>query len=174
MCRKQTESMPLASPIGRITERTQQQGHVIMLCRITNRESYRDFAIKPFDSQGCKIGFGIKHQTVNAAMQRKTRWQQILCATIPVGRSSPDLLPTAVGSFEFQPDRNAAGRLATGGVENVCGDSTHGLRSFSNLRRVILRCSSAALRNSVSASFFSRAFRIFSISSEDFPVAQTM
>jgi len=145
-----------------------------MLCRITNREGYRDFAVKPLDSQGCKIGFGIKHQTVNAAMQRKTRWQQILCATIRVGSFSPDLLPTAVGSFEFQPDRNAAGRLATGNIENMCGDGTHRLTSFSNLGRVIFRCSSAALRNSIFTSFFSRAFRISSSSSEDFPVAQTM
>ena len=145
-----------------------------MLCRITNRERYRDFAVKPLDSLGCKIGFGIKHESVNAAVQSKTGRQQILCATVYVGQARPDLLPTAVGSFEFQSDRNAAGRLAAGNIQKMGSDGTHWLRSFSNLRRVIFRCSSAALRNSVSAAFFSRVFRIFSSSAEDFPVAQTM
>jgi hypothetical protein len=103
-----------------------------MLCRITNRKSYRYFTVKAPDPLSCKMGFRIKHEPVNASMQSKTGGQQIPCATVCVGQARPDLLPAAIGSFEVQPYRKAAGRLATGDVENVCGDSAHWILSLVN------------------------------------------
>ena len=98
---------------------------MIMLGRIANCEHDRNFPIETFNILRRKIGFRIKHQAVNAAVQRKTECQQILCATVCVGCALADLLPTAVSSFEFKPNRDSAGWPAARCVENVRGDFAH-------------------------------------------------
>jgi len=143
-----------------------------MLGRVTNGKDYGDLAIETLDILRRKIRLGIKDKTVNASVQWKTGGQQIFCAPVCVGQPRADLLPGAVRRLEFQPDRHLSGRTAAGGVQDVCGDYAQGLRSFSNLSRVIFLCSSAAICNSASESFCRRCFKIVNISSGDFPVAQ--
>jgi hypothetical protein len=166
--------MLLAPAIGRISKRAQKQRHVIMLGRIANREDHRDFSIESFDILTLEISFRIKHQPIDAAVQRKAGREQALNPSIYVGDAFANLLPAPVGHLKFEPGRHAVGGLAARRVQYVCGDGAHDVRSFSNLNLVIFRCSSAAIRSSVGLSLCRRWLRIASISGEDFPVAQTM
>lgn len=145
-----------------------------MLLRIANCENDCDFAKEAFSILGGEIGFCLEGQSINTSVQRKTVRQQIFGPTIRVGCSFTDLLPTTVGTLEFQADEHAVRRMSTRNIENMCSYCAHEVISFSNLSRVILRCSSAAKGSSVSGSFSKRLFRIASISSEVLPVAQTM
>ena len=98
---------------------------MVMMGRIANCEHDRNFPVETFNFLRRKIGFRIKHEPVNAAPQSKTGCQQIVCATVWVGRAFADLLPTPFGRFEFKPDRNSAGGPAAGRIENVRGDFAH-------------------------------------------------
>src|SRR6185369_9446703 len=73
----------------------------------------------------------------------------------------------------FERDLHPRGGAAFGCVEDMRRDS-HQFNSFANRRCMIFRCSSAATRNSVAASFPKRSRHMRSISSADLPVAQTM
>src|SRR5437879_5465876 len=105
-------------------------------------------------------------------MQREPGRQQILHASIRIGRAFSNLFPTAVGSFKLQHYPYPTGGSPLRCVEHVCSDSTHFLIRFSNLSRVIFLCSSAAILSSVCASFCKRLFKEANISSADFPLAQ--
>jgi len=146
----------------------------MLLGRVANRKNNDDFAIETFDLSRGEVSSRLEGQTVNTTVQGKAVRQQISGATIRVGCSFANLLPTAVGTFEVQPHPHAAGRTAARSIENMCSDCAHWLSSFSNLSRVIFRCSAAATDSSVPGSFCNRLFRIASISSEVLPVAQTM
>ncbi len=98
---------------------------MIMLGRIANYEHDRNFPVETFNILRRKIGFRIKNQPINTAVQRKGGRQQILNPAIRISCSFADMLPTPVGSFEFKPNRNSAGWPAAGRVENVCGDFAH-------------------------------------------------
>ena len=164
----------LTSPVCRISKRTEQQGHVMMLGRIANRKDNHDLGIEAFDLLRGEVSSRLEGQSINASVQGKTVRQQISDATIRVGCPFTNLLPTAVGTLEFQPHPHAVRRTSARGIENMCSDCAHSFRSFSNLSRVIFRCSSAAADSSALRSFCNRVVRIASISAEDLPVAQTM
>lgn len=145
-----------------------------MLRRIAHRENDHNLTIESFDLLRGKVRPRREGQAINTAVQGKTVRQKVAGATIRIRDCFANSLPGAVSTFEFKPHRYAAGRTSARGIEDMCGNCAHGLSSFSNLSRVILRCSSAAMRNSLRGSFCKRAFRIRSISVEVLPVAQTM
>ena len=146
----------------------------MMLCRVANRKNNHNFTIETFDLLRGKVSSRLEGQTINASVQGKTVRQQISGAAIRVGCSFANLLPGTIGTFEFQPHPHAIRRTPARRIENMCGNCAHWVSSFSNLSRVIFRCSSAATDSSAAASFRNRVFKIASISSEDLPVAQTM
>ena len=145
-----------------------------MLCWIANRKNDHDFAIKTFDLLRREIRPGLEGQSVNTSVQGKPVRQKVSGATIRIRGPFANLLPGAIGTLEFKPHRHATGRTSARGIENMGRDCAHWLSSFSNLSRVIFRCSSAAMRNSVPGSFCKRSLRIASMSAELLPVAQTM
>jgi hypothetical protein len=145
-----------------------------MPCRVANRKNNHDLAIEAFGLLRGKVSSCLEGQSINTSVQRKTVRQQIPGATIRVGCSFANLLPTAVGTFEFKPHPHTVRWTSARGIENMCSDCAHSFISFSNLSRVIFLCSPAATSNSALGSFCNRVFRIASISSEDLPVAQTM
>jgi len=147
---------------------------MIMLRRIADCKNDYNLSIESFDLLRGEVRPRLEAQSINAFGQGKTVRQKVSGATISVGGSFANLLPTAVGVFDLKSHGHAAGRSSARGIEHMGGDCTHGLSSFSNLRRVIFCCCSAATRNSVSGSCCKRSFRIANISSEVFPVAQTI
>ena len=86
----------------------------------------------------------------------------VVDAPLAVGRAAADRRPLA-RLAEFEDDGEPLGRCAASDVEHVCRD--HRLWSWSSAtslvsrRRVIFRCSSAAMRNSAPGSFGSRRSR---------------
>lgn len=146
----------------------------MMLGRIANRKDNHDLRIEAFHLLCGKVSSRLEGQSINASVQSKTVRQQLSGATIRVGCSFTNLLPTAAGTLEFQLHPHAVRRTSARGIKNMCSDCAHWFRSFSNLSCVILRCSSAATDSSALRSFCNRVFRIDNISSEDLPVAQTM
>src|SRR6266849_1986482 len=145
-----------------------------MLFRIAHRKNDHDFAIESFSPLRRKVGPRLEDQSISTCLQGKTVRQKGGGSAIRIGGSLANLPPGAGGPFDFKPYHHATSRASSRGIENVCSNRAHSLSSFSNLSRVIFRCSSAATRNSVPGSFRKRALRIASISSEVFPVAQTM
>ena len=145
-----------------------------MLCRVANCKNNHDFGIETLDLLCSEVISCLERQSVNTSVQGKTVRQQIFGAPVRVGCSFANLLPGTAGTFEFKPHLHAVGRMSARSIKNMCSDCTHSFRSFSNLSRVIFRCSAAATDSSALRSFSRRVFRIASISAEDFPVAQTM
>jgi len=140
---------------------------------IAKLENDRYLGIEALNLMGRKVPARIEDQPVNAGVQYDFFRNKIGDPAIFVSGSFADQLPTT-RYFDFQSNRHACGWPPLCCVENMCGDCAHWLRSFSNLRRVIFRCSSAATRNSVTGSFCMRTFKLLSISSGLLPLAQTM
>ena len=97
----------------------------MMLRRIANRKNNHDLTIEAFGLLRGEVSSCLEGQSINTSVQRETVRQQISGATIRVGCSFANLLPTPVRSFEFKPHRHAAGGPAAGRIENVCGDFAH-------------------------------------------------
>src|SRR5712692_9505063 len=136
--------MRSATSIGRVTEFTEQHGHVIMLVRVVHAKTQHHLGEK------CRPGGGVKAQSVQARLQYMIFLKEIPDTSIsvraPFGQQFPHVRRHAV----LQRHRNAGSRLAGDGIEDVRGDGAHSLSSFFSLSRVIWRCSSAALRTSSS------------------------
>src|SRR5258706_7945718 len=146
---------------------------MIMLRRIADCKDDYNLWIESVDLLRGEVRPRLEGQSINAFGQGKIG-QKVSGPTISVGGSFSNLPPTAVGVFDLKSHGHAAGRSSARGIQQVGGDCAHWLISFSNLNPVIFRCSSAAPRNSVPRSFRKRSFKAPSISSESFPVAQTM
>jgi hypothetical protein len=144
-----------------------------MLRRIRYGENNGDFTIETFDPLSGKIRGSVEYQSITAGSEFEIRRQQFFYSAISVGGPFADQLPTT-GCFKFNGDGHTIRRPAAGRVQDMCGYRAQLLSSFSSLNRVILLCSTAAMRNSFSGSFRRRRRRIASISAEVFPVAQTM
>src|SRR5258706_5100862 len=147
---------------------------MIMLRRIADCKDDYNLSIESVDLLRGEVRPRLEGQSINSFGQGKIVRQKMSGATISVGGSFSNLSPTAVGVFDLKSHGHAAGRSSARCVQHVGGDCAHWLISFSNLNRVIFRCSSAAPRNSVPRSFRKRSFKAPSTSSESFPVAQTM
>lgn len=156
-----TASSRLAPPVRRVAERTDQQRYVVVLRRVADDEGDRRLRIKSV----IKIRTDIEYDFVDARRDRVGHAR----AAIGVGR---DGLQQRLAVPELHLDPRA--RPAAGRVEHVRGHSAHHSTSFHNRSCMILRCSSAATRSSVSASLVSRCQAMASISSPERPVAQTM
>ena len=100
--------------------------------------------------------------------------EQITNSPVYIGASLTERRPAAGRIPVLQCDSNAGGRPAGGRIKDMRGDRTHAFNSFLSLNRVIRRCSRAAFRISLSASFSSRRRNMSSISFAVLPVAQTM
>src|SRR5206468_2019740 len=101
--------------------------------------------------------------------------QKLAHPPVLVGSALADGLPRAHGAGALERDGDVGRRTTAGGVENVRGDRAHcGFIILRNRRRVIFFCSSAAMSNSSAGGLSNRSFKIASISSADFPVAQTI
>src|SRR2546421_12228267 len=146
---------------------------MIVLSGILNLKNDCDLRIEGLDVIAGKIFRGIEDQTVHSGFDCCLVGKEIRNPAIWVRCSLAEQDP-ATRSFHFQSHRYASGRPPARGIQHVRSNGAHLLSNFSNLRRVILLCSSAAMRNSVCGSFLIRLFRIASISSDDLPLAQTM
>src|SRR2546423_11983122 len=163
----------LTPAIRRVSKGTQQKRHMIVLSGILNLKNDCHLRIEGLDVIAGEIFRGIENQTVHTGFDCCFVGKEIRNPAIWVRCSLAEQDP-AGGSFHFKSHRYASGRPAARSIEHVRCNGAHLLRNFSNLRRVILFCSSAAMRNSVCRSFSIRPFRIASISLEDLPLAQTM
>src|SRR5262245_40835973 len=83
----------LTAAVRRISERAQQQWHVIMLSRICNFKSDRNVRIKARQTRGSKIASGFKYQAIRARGEWLIRRQEITDAAILIGRSPGQLQP---------------------------------------------------------------------------------
>src|SRR3954462_14258807 len=149
----------------------------MMLGRIPHMKDNRRLRIEPFDLQIGEIPVEIEREPVDSRDQRRARRQELPDTAIVVRSCAAELAP-AVFRTDFQHDGHAARRPPTRGVEHVSGDAAHGWisfkSSFSSLRFVIFRCSSAAMCISMAGSLSSRWRNRLSISAAVLPVAQTM
>src|ERR1700690_566765 len=104
-------------------------------------------------------------------------------AAIAVGGAAAQFLPCTAGLSYLKDHRDRCGGAANRDIQHMCCDLAHcwlidysllahDARSFSRRRRVILRCSWAAIRRSVSGSFERRTRALSRISSAVLPVAQ--
>ena len=147
---------------------------MIVLFRVPHCKNDYDFTIESFSPQRRKVWPGLEGQSISTPGERKTIRQKVAGSAIRISGAPGDLFPGASGRFDFKPYHHATGRASARSIKYVGGDGAHLLSSFSNLRRVIFRCSSAAIRNSAPGSLHIRSFRMASISAEVLPVAQTM
>src|SRR6476659_1585156 len=149
----------------------------MVLRRIPDLEDDRDLGINPFDLKIREVGFGLKREPVASAGQRNSCGQELPDAAVVISHRAAELAP-AVFRTDFEHDGHAARRPPARGVKDVGGDTAHEWipfkRSFSSLRLVIFRCSSAAMCSSISRSLSSRCRSRLSISAALLPVAQTM
>ncbi len=160
-----------APTIRGISKRTQQQRNVIVLLRILDFKDNDDLRVQTRNLAGGKVKACVKGQSINSRRQwfRRCPFPQ---AAIGVGRSPRCFCPVTPGCLSFQNYRNIRGGTAQRYIENVRCDVAHDSSNFSRRSRVILRCSSAATRNSVPGSFGKRCRSACRISSLDLPVAQ--
>src|ERR1043166_3121727 len=166
--------MKLTAAIGRIAERTQQEWNVIVLFNTLDDKPNRHHRKETLDAAHSKIRTCIERQSVMARQERFGRRKEVLYPAVDVGYAFCDFLPTRSVGFSFQDDWDSGSGFSGRRIKNMGCDSAHFSKSFVNLISVIFRCSSAAICNSVAAEFLSLALHIASISSADFPVAQTI
>src|SRR5258706_14265175 len=136
---------------------------MLMLRRIRYGENNGDFTIESFDPSSGKVCGSVEYQSIIAGSEFEIRREQFFYSAISVSGPFADQLPT-IRCFKFNSDGHTIRRPAAGSVQDVGGYRAQLLSSFSNLNRVILLCSSAATRNSLSGSFVNRSFSSASIS----------
>src|SRR5262249_10551085 len=119
-----------------------------------------------------EVGGGVEGQLVRAAGVGPAAGERAQAA-VGVGLAGADPAPAPVVVVEEEPDRNAPRGAAGRDVEDVGGDHASSSRSLPSRSRVILACSSAAVRSSASRSAWARARRSASIDSALRPVAHT-
>src|SRR5438876_1044966 len=139
---------------------------MIMLSRIVDDEYDRDFRKKT-----SRIVVGSRERQSVHGLFEIDVFSERLQTALGVGHAVADDFPLVAKDGER--DLDILRGPTFGRVEHVRGDSRHHSTNFSSRRFVILRCSSAAMRNSVAASFFIRWRMSASISSALRPVAQT-
>jgi len=143
-----------------------------MTRRLAHFEQYGDFRIKgllPFE-----IFSDEKNHAMHTGFKLLAPVKKLRDAAVTIGRTSADFEKPPATGLPLQNNPHALRRQTLRGVQNMGTDSAHNGTSLSKRRRVILSCSSAATRISVSGGFASRDFRMDSISSAYLPLAQTM
>src|SRR5262249_17523404 len=148
--------------------------------RLTHGELDGDLGEKAGDTLRRVVGGGLEAQPVGPGLKAAIIGQQRAQAPISVGRALAEQTPGAIVFAQEQGDRAARGRPTASGAEDVRRDSAHvdeppsTPSSLPRRRRVILACSSAAVRSSAARSLPSRRSSRASISGALLPVAQTM
>src|SRR6266481_513578 len=160
-----------APAIRGISVRTQEQRYVVMLVRAPHLENNAYLRIQRFDFTRNEIGARIKSQSICPFLQR-SRCEQRAEPPVAVGHAAAQFFPSAARFFHLKNHGHARSGPPDRDIQHMCGYLAHGARSFSKRSRVILRCSSAATRNSASGSFDIRSCKFFRISPLLFPVAQ--
>src|SRR3954465_2692837 len=162
--------------VGAVPEGAEQQRQVEVLVRIADVE--RDLDLRKEGHAEALVamkGADVERQAVGARRHRSLG--QRVDAAFFVGGAAADRRPLA-GLAQLEDDSYAFRRFAARDWEHVWGDqgivSGSCSSSLPSRSRVILRCSSAAMRSSSPASCRSRASSSASISAAVLPVAQTM
>jgi len=159
-----------------------------MLRTIVDVEDDRYLRIEAVDTQRREIWFGIKNQPVRAVGHRSIDEEERFHTPVGVGPCMAQLGPTLIGVLKFETDRHTTSRRSSGRIEYMGRNRAHRrvqftkelrvnyaeLSNFFNLNAVILACSAAARRSSVSESCWRRSCSAASISADDLPVAQMM
>src|SRR5271168_1170859 len=149
----------------------QEQRNVVMLLRIRYFKGHNYLWIKNLYAAGREIDAGLKRQAVGAGFE-SALGKKIFQAAVGVRRSLGFFLPLAGSDLALEKHGNIHRGFPERSVQDVRGDSAHEFSNFSKRRRVILRCSSAAIGNSASGVLEIRSRRDCNISSLVFPVAQ--
>src|SRR3954469_24250042 len=162
--------------VGAVSERAEQQRQVEVLVRIADVEGDLDLRKEGHAEALVAVeGADVERQAVVARRYRSLG--ERVHAPFFVGGAAADRRPLA-GLAQLEDDGDAFGRFAARDVEQVCGDhemvSGSCSSSLVSRSRVILRCSSAAMRSSSPASCRSRVSSSASISAAVLPGAQTM
>lgn len=147
-----------------------------MVVRIArDAKDNHDFRVERGTPRGGEIRADVEAKAVDSLAERRLARHEIRNATIAVRRAASH---HGVVARPLERDADTDGGFSERGVQHVCADRAHdarsGLKSFSSLRRVIFRCSSAATRSSLSGSLPMRSLASDNISSADFPLAHTI
>src|SRR5207244_3454543 len=159
-----------AAAIGRVAERADEQRYVILL-GIANLEHDLDERMERRDSQGGEVRPRVEAQAVRTGGRLQVAREQIRDAPVGVAPGRGQLGPT-VARAARQRDRDAGRGPPPRDVQDVGRDAAHETTSLWSRSRVILACSSAAMRSSVVGSFVRRPRSAPSISSALLPVAE--
>src|SRR5688572_22320229 len=109
----------LATAIGGITVRANQQWYVIVLCRVVYFENDGYLREKGIDIKVRKIWVSFEHQPVGAGLQWFTNQEERLDATILVGPCVAQFIPALIGVLCGQTNGDATGGRTTSHVEYV-------------------------------------------------------
>src|ERR1700751_5862571 len=146
---------------------------MIVPIAICNINSYLYDGIQSFDAEGIEIRLRMKSEPVLHVSKWFPGGKQSLYAPILIVFLRTELAPFAAIA-PLQRDMHAARWTPARNIQDVRRDSAHSASHFLSRSCVICLCCSSASRSSVASSFSSRRSRIASISSADFPVAQTI
>src|SRR5258708_26527172 len=160
-----------APAIRGIPKGTQKQRNVIVLLVVLHLKHDDDLRVQTLNLPGSKMGTGVEDQAIGSCGHSFLSGP-IAQTAVGVGCAPRYFCPLPADGLPFKDYRNICGRAAQRYVKDMRGNVAHSSSNFSRRRRVISRCSSAAIRNSASGSFGSRWRRAFRISSLRLPVAQ--
>ena len=142
---------------------------MIMLLGFFNHETYDDLRKKTFYISQKEIRPRFKNEAIMSGEKHLSHGHEVVYSPIYVGYSLRENMAAGRMRFSFECSRNAHSGKAGCGIKNVGCYRTHRSKNSFSLASVILRCSSAAIRSSVSTELPRRARQIASISSGLFP-----